>query len=148
MTFRGVLFDWRGTLVVSPTFEGWIAEALRRIGRPHDDDAAAGIAARLERAGDAFDVPGMDADAALHRRTYLRVLADLGLDPQLVTALYEVECDPAVNFFAEDAAPTLRTLHDAGLRIAVVSDIRVDIRPSFAAADLEDVVDVFTLSFE
>ena len=148
MGFRGVLFDWRGTLVVSPTFEGWIAEALRRLGRPADDDAAAEIAARLERAGADLDAPGMDADAALHRRTYLRVLADIGLDRELVTALYEVECDPAWNTFADDAAPTLHALHDAGLRIAVVSDIHVDIRPSFAAAGLERLIDVFTLSFE
>jgi HAD superfamily hydrolase (TIGR01509 family) len=148
MAFRGVLFDWRGTLAVSPTSEGWIAAAFRRLGRPVEDDAAPEIAARLERAGDDLDAPGMDADAALHRRTYLRVLADLGLDPDLVTALYEVESDPACNPFADDAAPTLRALHGAGLRIAVVSDIHVDIRPSFAAAGLEDVVDVFTLSFE
>ncbi len=148
MAFRGVLFDWRGTLVVSPTFEGWIAEALRRLGRPVEDETAAEIAVLLERAGEDLDAPGMDADAALHRRTYLRVLADLGLDPELVTALYEVEWDPACNPFADDAAPTLHALHDAGLRIAVVSDIHVDIRPSFAAAGLEGLVDVFTLSLE
>lgn len=148
MTFRGVLFDWRGTLVVGPTFEGWVAEALRRLGRPHEGDATAGIAARLERTGDDLDAPGTDADAALHRRTYLRVLADLGLEAELVTALYEVECDPAFTTFADDAAPTLRALHDADLRIAVVSDIHVDIRPSFAAAGLAELVDVFTLSFE
>lgn len=148
MGFRGVLFDWRGTLVVSPTFEGWIAEALRRLGRPADADTAAEIAARLEGAGADLDVPGTDADAGLHRRTYLRVLDDLGLDRELVTALYEVESDPAWNTFADDAAPTLHALSDAGLRIAVVSDIHVDIRPSFAAAGLEGLVDVFTLSFE
>ena len=113
-----------------------------------DADGAAGIAARLERAGADLDVPGMDADAALHRRTYLRVLTYPGLDAELVRALYEVESDPAWNTFADDAAPTLRALHDAGLRIGVVSDIHVDIRPAFVAAGLADVVDVFTLSFE
>ena len=148
VAFHGVLFDWRGTLVVSPTFEGWVAEALRRLGRPADHGTVGEIAARLERAGDDLDAPGMDADPALHRRTYLRVLADLGLDPELVDELYEVESDPAQNPFADDAAPTLRALRDAGLRIGVVSDIHVDIRPSFAAAGLEDAVDVFTLSFE
>ena len=30
---RAVIFDWRGTLVLAPTFRGWVAEALRRIGR-------------------------------------------------------------------------------------------------------------------
>lgn len=148
MTFRGVLLDWRGTLVVSPTVENWVSEALRRLGRRAEPATVGEIAAGLELAGDALDAPGMDADAALHRRTYLRVLADLGLDPELVRALYEVESDPACNLFADDAAPTLRALRGAGLRIGVVSDIHVDIRPSFAAAGLEQLVDVFTLSFE
>jgi FMN phosphatase YigB (HAD superfamily) len=66
----------------------------------------------------------------------------------LVTALYEVESDPAVNVFADDAAEILHGLSDAGVRIGVVSDIHVDIRPAFAAAGLADLVDVFTLSFE
>ena len=148
MAFHGVLFDWRGTLVVSPTIEGWVAEALRRLGRPSDRSMVGELASRLERAGDHLDAPGMDADPALHRRTYLHVLADLGLDPELVGELYEVESDPAQNHFADDAAPTLRALRSAGLRIGVVSDIHVDIRPPFAAAGLEDTVDVFTLSFD
>ena len=32
-----------------------------------------------------------------------------------------------------DTEPTLRTLHDAGIRVAVVSNIGFDIRPMFAA---------------
>jgi FMN phosphatase YigB (HAD superfamily) len=50
------------------------------------------------------------------------------------------------NVFAEDARGTVAALREAGLRIAVVSDIHVDIRPAFAAAGIP--VDVFTLSFE
>jgi hypothetical protein len=142
VAFRGVLFDWRGTLVVHPTFDGWADAALRRLGRP--DDATA-VAARLLAVADELDGPGVDTDAVLHRDTYHRVLAGLGLDADLVTALYEVECDPAWNVFAEDAGEVLHALKGAGLRIAVISDIHVDIRPAFAAAGLQDVVDVFTL---
>lgn len=145
MAFRGVLFDWRGTLVLSPTFDRWAGEALRRLDRPED---AAGLASRLAEVAGDLDGPGVDTDAALHRDTYVRVLTGLGLDADLVAALYEVECDAAWNVFAEDAAVVLHALHDAGLRIAVVSDIHVDVRPAFAAAGLADVVDVFTLSFE
>ena len=148
MTFRGVLFDWRGTLVVSPTFHAWVAEALRRLGRPAQGRTVDELAAVLERAGEDLDAPGTDADTALHHSTYVRVLSGLGLDPELVRALYEVESDPRSNAFADDAVAVLRALHDAGLRIAVISDIHVDIRPAFAEAGLEDVVDVFTLSFE
>ena len=146
MAFRAVLFDWRGTLVVSPTFAGWAAEALRRLGRPVD--AARDIAVRLARVEDELDGPGVDADPTLHRDTYLRVLRGLGLDDELVTSLYDVESDPAVNVFADDAATTMRRLKDAGLRVAVVSDIHMDIRPAFAAAGLAGTIDVFTLSVE
>ena len=46
------------------------------------------------------------------------------------------------------ARAALDRLRAAGLRLAVVSDIHVDVRPAFAAASLAGVVDVFTLSFE
>ena len=148
MTFRGVLFDWRGTLVVAPTVEEWATEALRRLGRPAGAEAVEKTAPLLAQVADELDAPGVDADAALHRSTYQRVLAGLGLDAELVTALYDVESDPACNPFADDAAATLTALANADLRIGVVSDIHVDIRPAFASAGLDDVVDVFTLSFE
>jgi FMN phosphatase YigB (HAD superfamily) len=148
MVFRAVLLDWRGTLVTTLTAAEWVREAHRRLGRPEDPAQVEEIAARLEEAEDELDAPGVDSDAAGHRHTYLGVLAGLGLDEDLVGALYEVESDPSCNVFADDAAATLHGLKDAGLRVAVVSDIHVDIRPSFAAAGLADCVDVFTLSFE
>ena len=146
MAFRAVLFDWRGTLVVSPTPEAWAGEALRRLGRPVD--AARDLAVRLGRVEEELDGPGVDADPTLHRDTYLRVLRGLGLDDELVTSLYDVESDPAVNVFADDAATTMHRLKDAGLRLAVVSDIHLDIRPAFDAAGLAGTIDVFTLSVE
>jgi FMN phosphatase YigB (HAD superfamily) len=146
MGLRGVLFDWRGTLAVSPSVEEWVAEALRRLGRPADAGAVEAIARRLSQVDDELDAPGTDTDAQRHRQTYLRVLRGLGLDEDLVGSLYAVESDPACNVFAEDAAKTFAVLQDAGVLIAVISDIHVDIRPAFAAAGLP--VDVFTLSFE
>jgi HAD superfamily hydrolase (TIGR01509 family) len=146
MAFRGILVDWRGTLGVTLSDHEWVAEALRRLGRPGDERTVGAIAARVTRVADELDGPGVDADAELHRRTYLRVLSSLGLDDDLVTALYEVESDPTCNPFAEDAGQTLNALKDAGLRIGVVSDIHLDIRPAFAAAGIP--AEVFTLSFE
>jgi HAD superfamily hydrolase (TIGR01549 family) len=144
MAFRGVLFDWRGTLVVSPSTEEWATQALRRVGR--GAEAAGELATRLRGVEDDLDAPGTDTDAEVHRATYVRVLRRLGLDEELVASLYAVESDPSRNVFAEDAAATLTALRGAGVRIAVVSDIHVDIRPVFAAAGIP--VDVFTLSFE
>jgi FMN phosphatase YigB (HAD superfamily) len=145
MSFRAVLFDWRGTLVTTLDEEAWATEALRRLGR--DDDPAL-LADGLAKIADRLDAPGVDTDAALHRRTYVEALTDLGIDEDLVEALYAVESDLGLNVFADDAESTLRELCAAGLRLAVVSDIHVDIRPALVAAGLDGVVDVFTLSVE
>jgi FMN phosphatase YigB (HAD superfamily) len=140
MRLRAVIFDWRGTLVLTPTFRGWVAEALRRIGR--DTGQVAEVVAALDV--DRLDVPGVDADAALHRETYYGAFRDAGFDAELADSLYAVESDPAFNPFAVDAGPTVRKLHAAGVRIGVLSDIHFDIRPAFG--DLP--VDSFVLSFE
>jgi HAD superfamily hydrolase (TIGR01509 family) len=145
MSFRAVLFDWRGTLVTTLDEEAWATEALRRLGR--DDDPAL-LADGLAKIADRLDAPGVDTDAALHRRTYVEALTDLGIDEDLVEALYAVESDLGLNVFADDAESTLRELCAAGLRLAVVSNIHVDIRPALVAAGLDGVVDVFTLSVE
>jgi HAD superfamily hydrolase (TIGR01549 family) len=145
MCFRAVLFDWRGTLVTTLDEEAWATEALRRLGR--DDDPGL-LADGLAKIADRLDAPAVDTDAARHRRTYVEALSDLGLDQDLVETLYAVESDLTLNVFADDAESTMRELCAAGLRLAVVSDIHVDIRPAFAAAGLGGVVDVFTLSVE
>ncbi|WP_433263142.1 HAD family hydrolase [Actinosynnema sp. CS-041913] len=137
---RAVVFDWRGTPVLAPTFRGWVAEALKRVGR--DTSTAGDIVALL--AENRLDVPGVDADAALHRETCYRMFADAGLDAELADSLYAVESDPAFNPFATDAARTLATLRDNGIRIGVLSDIHFDIRPAFDGLP----VDSFVLSFE
>ncbi|MGY2063921.1 HAD family hydrolase [Blastococcus sp. SYSU DS0619] len=108
----------------------------------------AAIASSLRAAEEELDGPGVDSDAGVHRRTYRRVFARLGLDDALAESLYAVESDPFRNAFATDVPETLRALRAGGLRLAVVSDVHVDIRPAFAAAGLDGCVDVFTLSFE
>ncbi|GAA1269540.1 HAD family hydrolase [Saccharothrix xinjiangensis] len=137
---RAVVFDWRGTLVVTPTFTGWVAEALRRIGR--DPGRAGEVVARLPARE--LDAPGVDADAALHRETYYAAFRAAGLDGELADSLYAVECDPAVNPFAVDVRPTLAGLAARGVRIGVLSDVHFDIRPSFAGLPVRS----FVLSFE
>ena len=146
--FRAVLFDWRGTLATTLTEDEWVREALRRLGRPERTAEVAAVAAALRAADAELDAPGTDTDADLHRRTYRRVLTGTGLDAELVDALYEVESDPLCNAFADDAAGTLRSLRTAGIRVAVVSDVHMDIRTAFAAAGLMECVDAFVLSAE
>ncbi|CCH90723.1 protein of unknown function [Modestobacter italicus] len=78
----------------------------------------------------------MDADAALHRRTYRQVLADAGLDDELAATLYAVESDLSLNAFADDVAGTLAALRRRGVRVGVLSDLHVDVRPAFRAVGL------------
>lgn len=148
---RGVLFDWRGTLVACPSAAEWVETALRRAGREAGPGAVERVVAAIEEAAgdpDRLDAPGVDCDATLHRATYFGVFADAGLDDELAAALYEVECDAAVNPFAVDAVPVLTAIARHGVRIGVVSDIHFDLRPAFAAAGLAGVVSGFALSFE
>jgi HAD superfamily hydrolase (TIGR01509 family) len=148
---RAVLFDWRGTLVVTLTDAEWVERALTALGREPDPATVERIGSAIARANgpaNRLDAAGVDCDVALHRRTFVDVLTDAGLDRQLVDALYAVESDPRNNPFALDVAETLGALRERGIAVAVVSDIHVDLRPAFDAAGLGGLVEVFTLSFE
>jgi FMN phosphatase YigB (HAD superfamily) len=146
---RAVVFDWRGTLVVCTTPIEWVGLALRRAGRDHR--SAVAVLSAIETAAgdpDRLGAPGVDCDAGVHRDTYLGVFADAGLDDELAAALYAVESDPAHNPFAVDAVGVLRAIARHGVRIAVLSDIHFDLRPTFEAVGLAGVVDAYVLSFE
>ncbi len=149
---RAVLFDWRGTLVVTMTDCQWVEQAFRRLGR----GASAGDVERVAGAlqGAAAD-PGLrsvweriDCDASFHRDSYRRLFAVAGLDPGLAAALYEVESDPGHNPFAVDVAVTLQTLKRREVKVGVVSDIHFDLRPVFRQHGLASFVDAFVLSYE
>ena len=86
-----VIFDWRGTLVTTLTEQQWVEQALLVVGRTPAPGAVDSIVSAIARANgqhDRLDGPGVDSDAALHRKTYMGVFADAGLDPDLAEALY------------------------------------------------------------
>jgi FMN phosphatase YigB (HAD superfamily) len=153
--FRGVLLDWRGTLVVAPTYRWLVERALRALGRPAGVDEVEAVLTQL-RSADATEVESsaVDVDAALHRTAYARWFREAGLDDQLAGALYAAESDVAANPFADDVGALLSALRQAGVRVGVLSDIHVDLRPAFAAhrtsdgTSWADLVDTWTLSFE
>jgi len=151
VTFSSVIFDWRGTLVTTLSWPQWIGQALRQTGRDHSPASVQDVESALAAVDPdeaRLDAPGVDCDAEVHRRTYFEVFADAGLEPELAAALYAVESDHRHNPFATDAAETLSKIKDAGISIAVLSDIHFDLRPAFTAAGLNGVVDAFVLSFE
>jgi HAD superfamily hydrolase (TIGR01509 family) len=147
-----VLFDWRGILVHDPPHEWWLATELARCGREASTDDVAAVCTGLRaaeqlpevRAGEAT----CDCSAAEHRAWSFDFFQRAGLDDQLASALYDLDLDPIAHNFYPDVAPTLEALHRAGLSVAVVSDIHFDLRPEFRAADLDEFVDEYVLSYE
>jgi HAD superfamily hydrolase (TIGR01549 family) len=129
--------------------------ALRRLGR---DASALAVAHLLDRLRAAYtprvDSSAIDTDVHEHRAAYQQWFAAAGLDDELAEALYAAESDPNLNPFAFDVGDLLRELTSAGVRIGIVSDVHVDLRPAFARHSLGDgrtwaeVVDVWALSYE
>ena len=148
---EAVVFDWRGTLVTTLTAKAWVGEALALLGRELDADSVAHVLTAISHADgepSRLEADGVDCDARRHRDTYYAVFADAGLDDDLSDALYAVESDPRHDHFADDVAETLRWVTARGCRVAILSDIHFDLRPSFVAAGLDRLVDKYVLSFE
>ncbi|WP_282945405.1 HAD family hydrolase [Cellulomonas endometrii] len=155
MGFRAVLLDFRGTLVPAPTYRDLVRRGLARVGRASEPEDVEAVLTLL-RAGDRslVEAPDVDADAERHRAAHDHWFRTARIDEGLAAALYAVESDVAASPFACDAAPVLSALSAAGVALAVVSDIHVDLRPAFAAqgaaggGSLADLVSAWVLSFE
>ena len=147
---RGVLFDWRGTLVADPPDDWWIRKAMDRLGR--DTDEVAGLVDALHAASRNNDVAhalrSVDCSADGHRQATMLWFRTAGLDDEFAAVLYDLDFDPENHPFFPDVAATLRALHARGVATAVVSDIHFDLRPEFVAAGLGDLMDSYVLSFE
>lgn len=153
--FKGVLLDWRGTLVVAPTYRWLVTTALARAGRHTSETDVERVLLALRGTDRArVDSSQIDADVGEHRAAYSDWFRAAGLDDELATALYATESDVTLNAFARDVGPLLVTLTAAGVRVGVVSDIHVDLRPTFASHLLPDgrcwadLVHTWALSFE
>lgn len=153
--FRGVLLDWRGTLVVAPTYPWLVRTALERVGRLHDEDAVGTVMVMLRDADSAaVESSAVDTDADEHRAVYRAWFRAAGVDDELAEALYATESDVALNPFADDVDDLMQGLRAAGVRVGVLSDVHVDLRPVFAShrmpdgSSWADAVDVWVLSFE
>lgn len=150
-----MLLDWRGTLVVAPTYS-WLAQtALRSLGRDTSPAAVDRVLDQLRGADTTrIDSSQIDTDAGEHRAAYMAWFAAAGVDAELAEALYAAESDPSLNPFAGDVGDLLSTLARSSVRIGVVSDIHVDLRPASAAHPVgdgrtwADLIDVWALSYE
>ncbi|MEU5669904.1 HAD family hydrolase [Micromonospora sp. DT15] len=159
---KAVLFDFHGTLAQVEDPQRWVSEAAAACGVTLDRVRATSLADRLLTAGRAGGplparVPPrlaeLWADRDLyqhaHRGAYtgLAETVDAGIDG-FADALYERLLTTEGWLPYADTAPTLTALRDAGVPVAVVSNIGFDLRPHFDAWGLTDLVGAFVLSYE
>jgi len=149
---KGVLFDWRGTLVVTVPVSRWIQRALEQAGRDASPGAVTSIKSALNQALRRPDIQHawsqLDVSAEAHREGNYRLFAAARIDADLADTLYGLESDPAYNPFATDVERTLAALKAARMKVSIVSDIHFDLRPVFAKHRLDNHIDSFVLSFE
>jgi HAD superfamily hydrolase (TIGR01509 family) len=159
---EAVLFDFHGTLAQIEDPVAGILAAATACGVTLDPVRATGLADRLVAAGwvggplPARVPPHLaevwatrDLSAAAHRAAYTGLAETVTVDVDgLAEALYHRMTQVEGWQPFADTAPTLRALHDAGVPVAVVSNIGFDIRPMFQAWGLADLVGAWTLSYE
>lgn len=153
----GVIFDFHGTLVDEHDPADWVRAAQRLLaGRGVDavqPDATATeqLAAHLghvwEHAAVVDPTSTRDLSPQAHREVFGAAVALLGpVDPDLVDALYTVMPDQWVPF--DDAIRVLRALQTRGVRVVLLSNIGVDVRPRLRATGLAELLDDVVLSYE
>ncbi|MEU6077302.1 HAD-IA family hydrolase [Micromonospora sp. NPDC047074] len=159
---EAVLLDFHGTLAQVEEPHEWVLAAAASCGVTLERMRATALADRLLTAGRAGGprptrVPPrlaeLWADRDLypyaHRGAYtgLAETVDAGIEG-FAEALYERVLVPEGWVPYPDTAPTLAALREAGVRVAVVSNIGFDIRPMFEAWGLAGLIDAFVLSYE
>ncbi|BEL06205.1 HAD family hydrolase [Actinoplanes sichuanensis] len=154
---KGVIFDFHGTLVTGGDAGRWIDAAFRHLavnGGPTPDlsaDQLTGLRDHLDRIWQHAHTidPGSERDLShdRHREVFRETVAlRPEVTPDLIAALYAVMPDQWAPF--DDTLPVLRELKSRGVRIVVLSNIGIDIRPHLDRAGLGALLDGVILSFE
>lgn len=158
MAPKAVLFDFSGTLFRLEQDETWLTDLTDVGGDPLDIEAQAELLRRMTAPVTQvveFDDEHQyawehrDLDPVLHSKAFHEVLRQSGVPRvEQAKALYARLVDPAQWTPYPDAEGVLKSLTEAGVRVAVVSNIAFDIRPAFAARGWDAYVDRFVLSYE
>ncbi|MEH1124039.1 HAD family hydrolase [Micromonospora sp. CPCC 206061] len=154
---KGVIFDFHATLVEGGDARRWIEAALRRLaeqGNAEPDlsaDQIAGLGEHLDQIWQHAHTidPRSERDLSQDRHwdVFNRTVALYpGIKPDLIAALYAVMPDQWVPFI--DTLPVLRELKSRGVRIVVLSNIGLDIRPLLDRVGVSGLLDGVVLSFE
>ncbi|MEV0601826.1 HAD-IA family hydrolase [Streptomyces sp. NPDC050315] len=163
MAYKGVLFDFSGTLLRIEPVATWLRAALDATGTTMTDAEFDHAVRELDRAG---ALPGgssperlpagleelwriRDRTAAHHRELYTALARQVPLpSEELYEALYVRHKSPAAWAPYPDAAEVLGALRDRGVATGVVSNIGWDLRPVLRAHGLDPLISTYVLSFE
>jgi len=154
---EAVLFDFHSTLVDQGSPHAWLELAWRHAGRTGSPGETLG-AARADQLADWMNriwehVLEVDPDnqrdlsSRRHREVYDALMDRVPeVDDDLSAALYEVMLETWVPY--DDALPTLRALKARGLKLALISNVGVDVRGVLVRGGMGDLFDAVILSFE
>lgn len=155
---QAVIFDFSGTLFRLDEDDSWFDDVTRSDGSPIDGAHAAELMRRMTApVGEVAELDedirhawaNRDLDPELHRRAYMHVLRDSGIeDTAQAGAVYGRVIDPSCWTPYPDTARVLDKLSANSIPVAVLSNIAFDIRPAFDDRGLTRFVSEFVLSFE
>ncbi|HEY6793867.1 MAG TPA: HAD family hydrolase [Kineosporiaceae bacterium] len=154
---KGVIFDFHATLVGGGDASRWIDAALCLLAQDGGMEPnlsasrIAGLRKHLDKIwqhAHAIDPKSeRDLSRARHRDVFSRAVALYpDITPDLIAALYEVMPDQWVPF--DDTLPVLQELQLRGVRVVVLSNIGLDIRPLLDRIGASALLDGVVLSFE
>jgi HAD superfamily hydrolase (TIGR01549 family) len=150
--YEAVLFDWSGTLVHDPSPADRLVRALQLVNRDVAEETIEAMLVSLDEAAHRPDVVEVlryeDTSAERHRAANLLWFERAGLDAELADALYHFDGDPDHRPLYPDVAETLAALKAQNVKIAVVSDIHIDLRQLLESQGVAGWIDAYVLSFE
>ncbi|MBM3668926.1 MAG: HAD family hydrolase [Actinobacteria bacterium] len=148
---RGVIFDLHSTLIDQGSADEWLDSALVRAPvdlAPQERNTLVDFLDLVWENARVHDPDSRrDLDPVLHEEVFHALIDDgPGIDQALATALYTTLLDAWHAY--TDAVPTLIELRSLDLRIGIISNVGVSIRPILEREGLLEHVDGVTLSCE
>lgn len=154
---QAVLFDFHSTLVDQGDPYQWLDLAWAHAGRPATPAASLGEQGRQQLAGwveriwehvrEVDPANERDLSPVRHREVYDVLMEQVPqVDDALAQSLYEVMLETWIPY--DDAVPTLTELKRRGVKVALVSNVGVDVRVVLDRAGMADLLDAVVLSYE
>ena len=146
---RAVIFDFHNTIVRADSLSAWVAQAARAVGAPQapSDNIVPVLRSVWSRAALRYPDTSWDLDPVLHRSAFEEVLTEeSSCSDVLAAALYDWM--PSCWVAADGAVDLLGHLDASGVRLGLVSNIAIDIRPRLDALGMLRHFDTVVLSYE